>query len=259
MSIFQNSVLKEYSKNIDKDLVSKRWKAFQNWQKDIEAIKSDIKDIHEDETYQSILEIEDRNNYFEELKNELEIEEIKLSNELKSLKIELGLVQTLTPHQNKVYTQTIEKIKNIFNHDNNDDDNIISISGSAGVGKTFLIIKIIEYLTENNIALVVTTPTHKALSVITDSLHKYDINNIETKTLHSFLQLKVDIDDKTGSKVFQIDEKNKEKNETGVLIIDESSMVGNDLFHFIKEYIRHGKIKAVLWNDPKLVDTFLFS
>lgn len=221
------------------------------YKKDIETIKADIKDIHEDETYQSILEIEDRNNYFEELKNELEIEEIKLSNELKSLKIELGLVQTLTPHQNEVYTQTIEKIKNIFNHDNNDDDNIISISGSAGVGKTFLIIKIIEYLTENNIALVVTTPTHKALSVITDSLHKYDINNIETKTLHSFLQLKVDIDEKTGSKVFQIDEKNKEKNETGVLIIDESSMVGNDLFHFIKEYIRHGKIKAVLFvGDP---------
>ena len=221
------------------------------YKKDIETIKADIKDIHEDETYQSILEIEDRNNYFEELKNELEIEEIKLSNELKSLKIELGLVQTLTPHQNKVYTQTIEKIKNIFNHDNNDDDNIISISGSAGVGKTFLIIKIIEYLTENNIALVVTTPTHKALSVITDSLHKYDINNIETKTLHSFLQLKVDIDEKTGSKVFQIDEKNKEKNETGVLIIDESSMVGNDLFHFIKEYISQGKIKAVLFvGDP---------
>jgi len=221
------------------------------YKKDIETIKADIKDIHEDETYQSILEIEDRNNYFEELKNELEIEEIKLSNELKSLKIELGLVQTLTPHQNEVYTQTIEKIKNIFNHDNNDDDNIISISGSAGVGKTFLIIKIIEYLTENNIALVVTTPTHKALSVITDTLHKYDINNIETKTLHSFLQLKVDIDEKTGSKVFQIDEKNKEKNETGVLIIDESSMVGNDLFHFIKEYISQGKIKAVLFvGDP---------
>lgn len=220
------------------------------YKKDIETIKADIKDIHEDETYQSILEIEDRNNYFEELKNELEIEEIKLSNELKSLKIELGLVQTLTPHQNEVYTQIIEKIENIFNHDNN-DDNIISISGSAGVGKTFLIIKIIEYLTENNIALVVTTPTHKALSVITDSLHKYDINNIETKTLHSFLQLKVDIDEKTGSKVFQIDEKNKEKNETGVLIIDESSMVGKDLFHFIKEYISQGKIKAVLFvGDP---------
>ena len=32
--------------------------------------------------------------------------------------------------------------KNIFNADNN-NDNFISISGSAGVGKTFLIIKII--------------------------------------------------------------------------------------------------------------------
>lgn len=220
------------------------------YKKDIEAIKSDIKDIHEDETYQTISEIYNWDEYFEDLRSDLEVEKRILSDELKNLKIELGLVQTLTPHQNEVYTQIIEKIENIFNQDNN-DDKIISISGSAGVGKTFLIIKIIEYLNEKNIALVVTTPTHKALSVITDSLHKYDINNIKTKTLHSFLQLKVDIDEKTGSKVFQIDEKNKEENETGVLIIDESSMVGNDLFHFIKEYIRRDKIKAVLFvGDP---------
>ncbi len=222
----------------------------EQYQQSIEDLKSEIDEIKGDETYQTISEIYNLDEYFEDLRTNIEVEKRRLTDELKNLKTELGLVQTLTPHQNQVYTQIIEKIENIFNADNN-NDNFISISGSAGVGKTFLIIKIIEYLTENNIALVVTTPTHKALSVITDSLHKYDINNIETKTLHSFLQLKVDIDEKTGSKVFQIDEKNKEKNETGVLIIDESSMVGKDLFHFIKEYISQGKIKAVLFvGDP---------
>jgi uncharacterized protein YukE len=216
----------------------------------IEAAKSEIKDIKEDETYQTISEIYNCDEYFEDLRSDFEVEKRILSDELKNLKIELGLVQTLTPHQNEVYAQIIEKIESIFNQDNN-DDKIISISGSAGVGKTFLIIKIIEYLKENNITLVVTTPTHKALSVITNSLHKYDIDNIETKTLHSFLQLKVAINETTGAKVFKIDENNKEQNSTDVLIIDESSMIGNDLFYFVKEYIRQGKIKAVLFvGDP---------
>ncbi|MGJ0303677.1 AAA family ATPase [Aliarcobacter cryaerophilus] len=148
----------------------------EQYKQNIEAVKSEIEDIKEDETYQTISEIYNCDEYFEDLRSDLEVEKRILSDEQKNLKIELGLVQTLTPHQNEVYAQIIEKIENIFNHDNN-DDNIISISGSAGVGKTFLIIKIIEHLNEKNIALVVTTPTHKALSVITDSLHKYDINN----------------------------------------------------------------------------------
>lgn len=56
MSIFQNSVLKEYSKNIDKDLVSKRWKAFQNWQKDIEAIKTYKEEIYQEGFLRDIFE-----------------------------------------------------------------------------------------------------------------------------------------------------------------------------------------------------------
>lgn len=221
----------------------------EQYKQNIEDIKSEIEEIKEDETYQTISEIYNRNEYFEDLRSDLIVEKKILSDELKNLKTELGLIQSLTPHQNEVYTQTIEKIENIFNQDNY--DNLISVTGSAGVGKTFLIIKIIEHLTENNIGLVVTTPTHKSLSVITDSLDKYGVDNIESKTLHSFLQLKLDIDERTGAKVFKIDEKNKEQNSTGVLIIDESSMIGNDLFHFIKEYISQGKIKAVLFvGDP---------
>ena len=56
MSIFQNSVLKEYSKNIDKDLVLKRWKAFQNWQKDIEAIKTYKEEIYQEGFLRDIFE-----------------------------------------------------------------------------------------------------------------------------------------------------------------------------------------------------------
>lgn len=181
-------------------------------------------------------------------------EENSLNKIIEDLKIKLGLnsseIQTLTTHQNEIYDNVITKINNIFNQ-TKDEDNRISISGSAGVGKTFLIIKIIQYLKENEFELMVTTPTHKSLSVITNNLHKYKINDISTKTLHSFLQLKLEIDERTGSKVFVIDEKNKEQNTTEVLIVDESSMIGNDLFDFINQSIAQGKIKVVLFvGDP---------
>ena len=181
-------------------------------------------------------------------------EENSLNKIIEDLKIKLGLnsseIQTLTTHQNEIYDNVITKINNIFNQ-TKDEDNRISISGSAGVGKTFLIIKIIQYLKENEFELMVTTPTHKSLSVITNNLHKYKINDISTKTLHSFLQLKLEIDERTGSKIFVIDEKNKEQNTTEVLIVDESSMIGNDLFDFINQSIAQGKIKVVLFvGDP---------
>jgi hypothetical protein len=181
-------------------------------------------------------------------------EENSLNRIIENLKIKLGLnsseIQTLTTHQNEIYDNVITKINNIFNQ-TQDEDNRISISGSAGVGKTFLIIKIIQYLKENEFAVMVTTPTHKSLSVIINNLHKYKIDNIQTKTLHSFLQLKLEIDEITGSKVFVIDEKNKEQNTTEVLIVDESSMIGNDLFDFINQSIAQGKIKVVLFvGDP---------
>ena len=159
-------------------------------------------------------------------------------------------IQTLTTHQNEIYDNVITKINNIFNQ-TQDEDNIISLSGSAGVGKTFLIIKIIQYIKQNEFAVMVTTPTHKSLSVITNNINKYKIGDIPTKTLHSFLQLKLEIDERTGSKVFVIDEKNKEQNTTEVLIVDESSMVGNDLYHFIIQSINQDRIKVVLFvGDP---------
>lgn len=181
-------------------------------------------------------------------------EENSLNKIIENLKIKLGLssseIQTLTTHQNEIYDNVITKINNIFNR-TQDEDNIISLSGSAGVGKTFLIIKIIQYLKQNEFAVMVTTPTHKSLSVITNNLNKYKIGDIPTKTLHSFLQLKLEIDERTGSKVFVIDEKNKEQNTTEVLIVDESSMVGNDLYHFIIQSINQDRIKVVLFvGDP---------
>ncbi|WP_122893465.1 AAA family ATPase [Arcobacter peruensis] len=181
-------------------------------------------------------------------------EENSLNEIIEDLKVKPVLrdneIQTLTTHQNQIYDKVTTNIEDIFNG-LFIGENRISISGSAGVGKTFLIIKIIQYLKQNEFSLIVTTPTHKSLSVIRNNLHKYNIDDIPTKTLHSFLQLKLEIDERTGSKVFVVDDKNKEENTTEVLIVDESSMIGNDLFNFINQSIEEGRIKAVIFvGDP---------
>ena len=62
----------------DKELLRAKIKEYL---KNIETIKSEIEDIKEDETYQTIAELDDWDEYFEELKGGLEIEKERLENE----------------------------------------------------------------------------------------------------------------------------------------------------------------------------------
>ncbi len=172
---------------------------------------------------------------------------------IKELKKNLGFVsseiQTLTAHQNEVFDNIIEDINDIFN-DTYEDDRI-SLSGSAGVGKTFMTIKIIEKLRALKYDVVVTAPTHKALSVITDNFKKYGIAKIESRTLHSFLNLKPQINEESGEKVFLPDTENTDTEKVDVLVVDESSMIGSDLFTFINNEILSSRVGAVLFvGDP---------
>jgi len=193
--------------------------------------------------------------YFENEKGEQWVvwREHALDGIIAELKENLGFVSPeahkLTPHQRKVYNEIISDLNDIFKGDY--EDNRISLSGSAGVGKTFLTIKIIQELQKNNFNTVVTAPTHKALSVIGDSLKKYGIKGVKLRTLHSFLHLKMDIEEETGKKIFVPNTEKKDKEYAGVLIVDESSMIGNDLFDYINDEIQSKRVGAVLFvGDP---------
>jgi exodeoxyribonuclease-5 len=160
----------------------------------------------------------------------------------------------LTPHQQKVFDNIIKDISTVLaNYDNNSiktaSKYFFSLTGSAGTGKTFLTSKLVEEFIKRKYKILLTTPTHKSLSVA-----KYMINSnnvhINAKTLQSYLDLKLKEDYLLGTKSFQRDKTSDmfdfERN-LDILIVDESSMVSNKLLKFIEENLVQNKLKTVLF------------
>lgn len=160
----------------------------------------------------------------------------------------------LTPHQQDIFDKIIDDISNILsNHQRLDikstKENFISLSGSAGTGKTFLISKLVEEFLKREYKILLTTPTHKSLSVAKYMINSNNIH-INAKTLQSYLDLTLKEDDLLGTKTFKRD-KTKNMNDfeknLDILLVDESSMVSNTLLKFIEENFEQNKLKIVLF------------
>lgn len=158
-------------------------------------------------------------------------------------------------------TTLIDKRTSSFLRSYNIKDYMISLTGAAGTGKTFLTVQIIKHLiksySEDNDSsslkkesISVTAPTHKAVSVIASMLKEQKIQ-VSCKTIHSFLGIKPFRDYEKGIETFKVDKTKKTKESTTVLIVDESSMIGSELFEYIQEAIEDGRVKVVLFiGDP---------
>lgn len=122
-----------------------------------------------------------------------------------------------------------------------------SLTGFAGTGKTFMTAYLIKYFSKMY-SIDVCTPTHKSLRVIKNTIYSItpDVKNVSFRTIHSYCGLKLKQD---GPKlIIDIDGYLKIKQNFGqVLIIDESSMVSEQLFNFILSHIKKHKIKIVLF------------
>lgn len=126
-------------------------------------------------------------------------------------------------------------------------DNIVSLSGAAGTGKTYLTTKLVKQL-EQNYHITITAPTHKALQVLRKNLSNDDIENVNTKTLQSFLNIRLVTNFDNGVQKFEpLKTKEKDNTKTDILIVDESSMVSTDLYEYIIKAIEQQRIKAVLF------------
>lgn len=163
---------------------------------------------------------------------------------------------TLTPHQKEVFDAIIQDFEIILSDNGavSEHKNYVSLSGFAGVGKTFLTSKLIEYfIKKKEYKLLLTTPTHKSLSVAKYMLDNQNLQ-VPTMTLHSYLDVKLYTDYYLGTKSFKRDkidlQADYEKN-LDILIVDESSMVSNELLEFITENLEQNKLKSVLFiGDP---------
>jgi len=163
---------------------------------------------------------------------------------------------SLTSAQKIIYDNILDDIKEVQQGDIFAEHSFLSITGAAGTGKTFLSKSIVISILEKNMTCAVIAPTHQATNVIKNTIDISD-KRLHFATLHAFLGLKPGkIDPKTGERKFKKDtSKNASalsKIKVDVVILDESSMVGEELYEFIKkEIFEYNRIKAILFLGDK--------
>ena len=155
-------------------------------------------------------------------------------------------VDSLNPDQRKAF----DKLCNFLM---SPDDSIYVIKGWAGTGKTYCVSLFVKYVleivypTKNWYRIAVTGPTNKSVRVIrkTSGIRS---TRVTFQTIHKLLGLKEKIT-MEGKQEFVNDGDFKPSiNSTKLLIIDEVSMLNDDLFEKILEY--RGKTKIICMGDP---------
>jgi len=115
---------------------------------------------------------------------------------------------------------------------------VLVITGGPGVGKTTIIKAIIEILVQNGWTVELTAPTGKAAKRLTEA------TGYEAKTIHRLLEAKYN--EKTGKTYFAVNESNPL--EADAVIVDETSMVGNDVMYFLLQGLKD-ETKLILVGD----------
>ena len=226
----------------------------------MDALKEEIDEITSSETFTIIQEIDNLDEYFDHLKSELQEEYERLQNDIvdiqRHVQTSISNVEpqtdskehiiNLTTHQKNVFDHIIDDLKEIVTA-GSIWGNMISLAGSAGVGKTFMTAEIIKHLQELKLSITLTTPTHKALSVSRNMANSLNIKSIRIQTIQSFLNVKLFTNYETGKRIFQVDKTSRDKNFADVLIVDESSMINDDLLMHIDQAVKEGRVKSVLF------------
>lgn len=167
----------------------------------------------------------------------------------------------LTEHQKEVFEKIILEIKsNLFSFTKVEkiEDRLISLTGAAGTGKSYLTAAIVKEILQklkeeknfNNEGVYLTAPTHKAVKVLKEMLTEQKIK-AETRTIHSFLNIKPIYDYDTGEEKFIVLRNRKSEQRASLLIVDESSMISTQLYKFIIDAVNMGRVNTVLFIGDK--------
>jgi exodeoxyribonuclease-5 len=124
-------------------------------------------------------------------------------------------------------------LSGILDWQKNLENQILTLGGSAGSGKTTLI-RIFKELLDPRLTVAFCAFTGKAASVLSTKLKMYNCLNIRDYcgTVHSLIYVPV-IDPESND---VIDWKKKEKLDFDLIILDEASMINEYLFEDLKSY-----------------------
>jgi exodeoxyribonuclease-5 len=119
------------------------------------------------------------------------------------------------------------------------------LTGYAGTGKTTLMQEVVRRMIQANRSVVLTAPTHKAVSVLAAKIAEAGIRDVPCITIHSLLSLRPK---PHGDRL--VFERNKRANPVmeDVVVVDECSMLSADIMKHIR---RHLPVSFVLFvGDP---------
>lgn len=149
----------------------------------------------------------------------------------------------LTPDQRVIFDEMLEYLTK-----NERGLSSYVVKGYAGTGKTFLMSMFVEsLLCTNNWNIAMTAPTHKAVKVMNE-MSSYASPKLNYTTIHSLLGLREKIDFKGRQTFVQLKQEDCKVHEYRLVIVDESSMLADELFDLLYEY--EGQVKIIFVGDP---------
>ncbi len=166
----------------------------------------------------------------------------------------------LTKHQREVFDHVVQfcdrairlhqvSVRKLGERDRQSDswlrNKMLVLSGAAGTGKTFVTAKIIKRFAEDY-DISVTAPTHKAVRVICQNMEENGLYGIQAGTTQSFLKLRKAENHITGAEYFAASGTDRDV-RADLLIVDECSMIGSELFSLLEEIVHREYCKVVLF------------
>lgn len=130
-----------------------------------------------------------------------------------------------------------------------DGPDMFVLKGYAGTGKTFIVKKLIDYITDKyrGSKIAVTAPTNKAVNVL-KSRREFKGNHVTYQTIHSLLGLTETITS-NGQVIFTSKKGGGgEMNRIKFLIVDETSMLQDEIFKMLEKY--SDTVKIIFMGDP---------
>lgn len=127
---------------------------------------------------------------------------------------------------------------------------IFTLAGFAGVGKTTVMAAFAQEAVKS-VPVALTAPTNKAVRVLRDMAANHDgMEKVRCQTIFSLMGLRLGIDGEM--KRVNFDKANPTEPFTaGVIVVDEASMVGKDLFAFLETFLEQNpRVKVLFVGDP---------
>lgn len=132
-----------------------------------------------------------------------------------------------------------------------DKEQFACLLGSAGTGKTFLTTEFVRDQTKAGKRILMTAPTNKAVKVQFNMGMKFGLWGVEYSTIQKACGVKADTDQESGAQTFRIDSRAEPSiREYDIVVVDEASMVNEELYNFIRQVLRGYKVKVLFVGDP---------